>query len=509
MSKTIGLDFGNYNVYMSCITDMDPETRRGGTPIDLQDVAGSEGVPSTYVLGKGGKPKLGMAALNDRFSARGVNLLKRRMGEKVKVHAGRGREAVVDVDGAIVEVVSHCVRIANRVLESETGETTSCVALAHPVQFNPREVERLVALVEDATLEDGTHVRVVGTIAEPAAAALDYLSSDATLGSRDVVTALTMDLGAGTFDVALLSAYPEGRRDAAGSVRYYDCIDSDGIADLGGNEFTMALYSLALEKAGLEGVDDALMGEYLGKVEQAKIALTDADEYEISFFDYDEGDDIDIVLTKAEFEQCTSGLLDRVVERTNALVARNASVKVDVIVVTGGGGNMPMIQEAATRLVLPGVPVRSYRPSKAISYGASRYYVDTHGEAVIKHTNRDLGVQFYIGSSLAQRVHVCIPAGSELPYVQADSVGSKTKNEGQAKSVFPVMRAKVEHPDPFHEDDWEKIGSLVYRHAEPVSRGTDLRSRLSIDELGMLHISCWAPERPQDGLQERPFSWQD
>ena len=509
MSVTIGLDFGNYNVFMSCIMDMDPDTRRGGSPIDLQDVSGSEGVPSTYVLGKGGKPKLGMAALNDRFSARGVSLLKRKMGEKVKVRVGRGGEAVVDVDKAITEVVSHCVGIANRVLQGEVGETTSSVALAHPVQFNPREVERLVELVEAATLDDGTHVKVVGTISEPAAAALDYLSSDSALASCEVVTALTMDLGAGTYDAALLTAYPEGKRDAAGNVRYYDCIDSDGIAELGGNEFTMALYELALGKAGLTDADDAYRGDNLSKVEQAKIALTDSDECEVSFFDYDEGDYVDVMLTRAEFERRTRTLLDQIIERTRALVVRNPSTKVDVIVVTGGGGNMPMIREAAEQRILPGVPARSYRPSKAISYGASRYYVDTRGEAVIKHTSLDLGVRFYVGNSSAQRVHVCIPAGSELPYTQMEWVGSKTRNDVQSQSVFPVMRARVEHPDPFQEDDWEKIGSLVYRHAEAVSQGTSLCSRLSIDELGVLHISCWAPDRPQDGLQELPFSWQD
>lgn len=508
--KTIGLDFGNYNVYMSCIQDMDPETRHGGVPMDLQDVMGSEGVPSTYVLKKDGTPKIGDPDPGARFSRRGVSLLKRKMGQQVRVRLAKVGEVVVDVDRAITEVATYCIRMANRVLEQETdtGETSSHVALAHPARFNPRQVERLVELVEAATLEDGTPVEVVGTIAEPAAAALDYLSSDAVLGARKEVTALTMDLGAGTFDVSLLTAYPDGKRDAAGNVRYYDCIDTDGIEDLGGNEFTTALYRLFLEKAQIE-VPDGYEGEYLGKVEGAKIALTDAEEYEISFYDILTGDDVEVTLTRAEFERVTRGLVDRIVECTNALVARSSSVKVDVIVVTGGGGNMPMIKGAAERRVLPGVPARCYRPSKAISYGASRYFVESHGEAVIKHTSFDLGVRFYKSGESGRYVHVCIPAGSELPYSQAGSVPSRTRREGQIESVFPVMRARVEHPNPHREEDWEKIGSLVFKHAESVPKGTDLCSRFSIDELGMLHVRCWAPQRPQDGMQERPFRWQD
>lgn len=50
----------------------------------------------------------------------------------------------------------------------------------------------------------------MGTIREPAAAALDYLAEYAQ--TKEETTVLTYDLGGGTFDLALEAAYPADGR---------------------------------------------------------------------------------------------------------------------------------------------------------------------------------------------------------------------------------------------------------------------------------------------------------
>lgn len=507
--KVIGMDFGNYNVYMSCILDMDPETRRGGRPYDLQSVQGQEGIPSTYLLTPSGAVKTGMATVNKRFDSRAINLLKRRMGSRETIRLSGGQQTTVEIDQAITAVAADCLRIANETLSKDFSppEKTNLVALAHPARFDPREVERLIELVEAATLPDGTHAKVVGTIAEPAAAALDYLSEDVQFGRQDKVTALTMDLGAGTYDVALVTAYPNGTRDAAGNVRYYNCIDSDGIEGLGGNEFTFALFDHATKRAGMTRVADQARSGYLSDTERAKKDLSDSPQTSIVFFDYSSGDEAELTVTREEFERCTRSLMDKIVEKTRALVNRNPCTHVDVVVVTGGGGNMPMIQRAAQE-ICPGVPVRSYRPSKAISYGAARYYSEAFGEAVIRHTPTDIGIWFYVGDSDVLRVSVCIPAGSELPFDQRAVLKSETRSESQDSCRFRVAKARISDPDPLNADDWDDVGKLVYRFSESVPKDTEMCTLLSIDQLGRLHIECWAPDRPQDGRQKGSFSWE-
>ena len=70
--------------------------------------------------------------------------------------------------------------------------------------------------MEKATLADGTHLKVVGTIRGPAAAALDYLYFLQNLLEEDKridqesYTVLVYDLGHGTFDAAVVTVRRKG-----------------------------------------------------------------------------------------------------------------------------------------------------------------------------------------------------------------------------------------------------------------------------------------------------------
>ena len=75
-------------------------------------------------------------------------------------------------------------------------------------------------------------VNVLRLINEPTAAAFAYgLDSNCDNGSI-----LVIDIGGGTFDISLLS-------DVSESGSYFEVVDSYGMNDLGGNNFTDCIYN--------------------------------------------------------------------------------------------------------------------------------------------------------------------------------------------------------------------------------------------------------------------------
>jgi molecular chaperone DnaK (HSP70) len=97
--------------------------------------------------------------------------------------------------------------------------------------------------------------RVLGMINEPTAAAIEY--AHRTLGGLSKKSpkryVVVYDLGGGTFDTSAVSL--TGRR--------YDLMASEGIAELGGDDFDAAILELALDSIGLAP-------QNLGSVERAR-----------------------------------------------------------------------------------------------------------------------------------------------------------------------------------------------------------------------------------------------
>ena len=170
----IGLDFGNYNSFTCFILNFDADTRLGGTVYDLLPAKQVEGIPSVYFYSKRiGKVLVGENAvrtiavpLQNR-----LRYLKRHLGEEIELDG-----KTISYDQAITEVIQHCIRSANKFLHAGWQISTNLVSLSYPATYTCAQRQRLIELVENSTLDDGTKVEVYGTIAEPAAAALDYLA---------------------------------------------------------------------------------------------------------------------------------------------------------------------------------------------------------------------------------------------------------------------------------------------------------------------------------------------
>lgn len=506
MPPIIGLDFGNFNTYACFISDFDTGTRIGGVVRDLLPPRLPDGIPSIYFYSKRVGPLLGENAAKSRAVPleNRLRYLKRHLGETTTLD-----DREISYDDAITQVIQHCVRVANSQLEKGWLETTNLLSLAYPATYTFAQRQRLVELAERATLEDGRKLSVFGTIAEPAAAALDYLSEYAKEDQE--TTVLTYDLGGGTFDLALVTVYPKGKTNAAGHTYYYDIISTRGLPSVGGSEFDGVLYRLLRSKLApgtWESMSENERWALWNLVEPTKVELSASDEaFPQLLID---GDYLDVSVTRTEFEAASKELLMQTVLATKEILQDHANQKPKVILLTGGASQMPMVQETLKR-ELPEYrdKIVYFRPSRAIAYGAARYGTSESNEdpaaagtgIIQQRVMYDLGVRF-LHDSDDKKVFVgkYIQAGAEIP-LEGEFHGARTAYENLCTTCFCVVEAKKAHPDAEKPDeDWQEIMSVTVDFGEHVPKGTTSEFRLDVDKRGIISIEARRTDIPDAPL---------
>lgn len=498
MQPIIGLDFGNFNTYTCFISGFDPGTRMGGTVRDLLPPRLPDGIPSVYFYSK----RVGETLVCEQ-AVRGravpvqnrLRYLKRHLGETTTLDG-----KTISYDDAVTQVVQHCIRTANKLLESGWQVTTNLVSLAYPATYTFAQRQRLIELVEKATLEDGTRVKVFGTIAEPAAAALDYLAEYAK-SDRDT-TVLTYDLGGGTFDLGLVSVYPQGKKNAAGGTYYYDVISTRGLPKLGGTEFDDVMFKLLAAQIDVP-LNPHTTAQLRNLAETTKVDLstsTQENPYLMVGEDY-----VEMEITRAEFEQESRPLLMKTVNETRSIIQDHPNQKPEVILLTGGASQMPMVQQALEQ-ALPAYKgkIVYFRPSRAIAYGAARFGTAEKNEdpmsTVQQRVMYDIGVRYFNNTRDKKgHVSVLIKAGTEIPFMGTFH-RSWTLFEKQESSRFRVYEANTLDPDRENvERDWREIMEITIEHGQPVPVGTPSETRLNVDKVGVITIearSLISPDRP-------------
>lgn len=488
----IGLDFGNYNSFPCFISDLDEKTREGKDVHDLLPGGLNDGIPSVFFYSKKVGILCGEKAVRGRAKPEEfrIRYLKRSIGKPLVLD---GTE--LSYDQAITEVIQHCVRSANEILNNDFRMTTNLISLSYPTTYTFAQKQRLVELAEKATLVDGRHIKVYGTIKEPAAAALDYLAMKSK--DKNEKTVLVYDLGGGTFDLALVSAYPEGRKDSDGDVYYYDILDTAGIQNLGGNEFDNVMYSMLLSKfdVPLKNSDK----EHLRiEAEERKKDLT-SDDFTEAYITYDD-EYINASITREEFEKESKSLLMRTIDETVKILRKHSNHKPDVIILTGGASKMPMVQNQL-KIALPEFSdkIIFFRPSKAIAYGAARFGVfeKDRSVSVINRVDRDIGVRFF-NSREDKKGYLCtyIKAGTIYP-CESKYVKSCTLFDPQRYVRFGVYEANKDDPNENEvERDYTEIMEVTLDHGKEVPKGTGSESILIIDKRGLLTIEARIPDEP-------------
>ena len=369
MNSPIGIDYGNHYAQAIAILYFDPQTRCGISLLDLSDPCSPDpnGIPTAFSYSSKhnrGQPSCGYAATKMRPPSNIVRYLKRNMHGSVTLDGRTFTYAEM-----ITQTIQHCVREANRQLWAQAETRTNEISLAYPPDFTKSEQLYLISLAEKATLEDGTPIKVVGSITEPAAVALNYLTDHPAAAPE--ISVMVYDLGAGTFNLSLLDVFPNGKQAPNGSLYYYDLLLVDGIPNLGGLEFDKLIYQLMIKKLGFTPTGqraDLLMQ----MAERTKRDLTVQDVVYPYIVTNDDVKEIEITIE--EFNAAAAPLVQKTIELVkNALKANNVP-RPDLILLTGGASRMRIVKEMLEK-ELPQYRGRiiSYRPSLAIACGAARF----------------------------------------------------------------------------------------------------------------------------------------
>lgn len=385
-----------------------------------------------------------------------------------------------DVYGAVARDL---VRLGNQQRISDGRSPIYDLVFTYPAAFTqyPDELtllNRMQESIENVIL-DNHHLKVIGRLPEPAAAAIDYLhylqyNAPDKKSDLDEFTVLVFDLGHGTFDLSVVTARSKGEP--------YQVWANSGLPeDCGGRDFTRRLYD--------EAVDLLLQDDYklqntrdeeilLREVEDAKHMLSDAEEAAIEHLKIGEGTYASLTITRNRFEELTQDMLTSMLIKVQEMLDEQSENgrKIDAVVLVGGGCHMPMIQNGLNQLLGGSLPVYKFRPSTAVSFGAARYaysldhpipdptknnneHVETRipqeGQPFVEfHAECTYGVLDENASSLTGEVRQLISKGAVLP--TSASLPGTFYTSGGYKSCRIVRLRNSQQPstDPAN---WEDI----------------------------------------------------
>lgn len=251
---------------------------------------------------------------------------------------------------------------------------------------------------------------VLGLSNEPSAAAIEFAHRNKADGkSRDNAGLLVYDLGGGTFDASLVAVGDEE----------FSVIASDGIADLGGDDFDEILAELALEAAKLSPnlqtcLDDGERFLLLEECREKKEGLN-PNSRKVT---------VDLGRVREEWEE-VSIPVDTYYERCRPLVESSRAVvelliwdhpdcAIDTLYLTGGGSELPSVARIMREEFGRKVKRSAYMRS-ATAIGLAIRAAGHSGAKLHEQFTQNFGVWREADEGRNVIFDVVFPRGSKLP----------------------------------------------------------------------------------------------
>ena len=368
MGKTIGIDLGTTNSAVAVLT--------GGEPEVLPNAEGGRTTPSVVGFSKTGERLVGTVAKRQAVTnpENTIFSVKRFMGRKyaevdeemkivpyevVRASNGDARIKVDDKEFSPQEISAMILQKLKSDAEAFLGETVTDAVVTVPAYFNDAQRQA----TKDAGVIAGLDIKRI--INEPTAAALAY-----GLDKETDQTILVFDLGGGTFDVSVLEI-GDG---------VFEVKSTAGDNHLGGDNFDKAIVDwMAAEFKKAQGIDlsnDKMALQRLYEAaEKAKIELstTTSSQINLPFITADQSGPkhLDLQLTRAQLQELTHDLLERLVAPTKqALSDSGVGDKINHVVLVGGMSRMPAVQERVKE-VTGREPHKGVNPDEVVAIGAA------------------------------------------------------------------------------------------------------------------------------------------
>lgn len=243
--------------------------------------------------------------------------------------------------------------------EAYLGEPVKDAVITVPAYFNDAQRQA----TKDAGAIAG--LNVLRIINEPTAAAIAYGLDKAKGGEQNV---LIFDLGGGTFDVSLLTL-DDG---------IFEVKATAGDTHLGGEDFDNLLVEhCAAEFKRRTKLDANTNPRALRRLrtacERAKRNLSAATQSNIEVDSLMDGQDLNVVITRAKFEQLCDSLFRKCMGPMDQ-VLRDANMSKDRIhevIMVGGSSRIPKIRQMVSEYFNGKKLNDSVHPDEAVAYGAA------------------------------------------------------------------------------------------------------------------------------------------
>jgi molecular chaperone DnaK len=352
MARAVGIDLGTTNSVVAVL--------EGGEPTVIANAEGSRTTPSVVAFAKNGEVLVGEVAKRQAVTnvERTIRSVKRHMGTDWKV-------TIDDKTFSAQQISAFVLQKLKRDAEAYLGETITDAVVTVPAYFNDAQ--------RQATKEAGeiAGLNVLRIINEPTAAALAY-----GLDKENDQTILVFDLGGGTFDVSLLEI-GEG---------VIEVKATSGDNHLGGDDWDDRVVNHLVngfkKTNGIDVSKDKIAMQRIREAaEKAKIELSSATETTVNlpYITMTQQGDQQVPLfleeriTRAQFEQMTSDLLDRCKQPFHNVI-KDASIdvsKIDHVVLVGGATRMPAVANLVRELTGGKEPNKGVNPDEVVAVGAS------------------------------------------------------------------------------------------------------------------------------------------
>lgn len=353
MSRTVGIDLGTTNSVVAVL--------EGGEPKVIANAEGNRTTPSVVAFPKNSNDVL-VGTPAKRQNVTNVD----RTISSVKRHMGESWTKTIDSKTYTAQEIS--ARVLQKLktdAETYLGEAVTDAVITVPAYFNDTQ--------RKATQEAGTiaGLNVLRIINEPTAAALAYGLEKANKDER----VLVFDLGGGTFDVSLL----EVEKDEDGLT--LQVVATAGDNKLGGDDWDKAIMDYVVKEfkstSGVDLTGDKIaMQRIVEASEQAKKELSATPSTTINLpyitLTSDGPLNLDVILSRAKFEEITKPLLDRTrVPFEQVLKDSHVTAKdIDHVILVGGSTRMPSVVSLVESFTGK-KPNQGVNPDESVAVGAA------------------------------------------------------------------------------------------------------------------------------------------